>query len=69
MHIENVENVIEKTRYRKESSERINKELRFDDRKLRRTSSKDRKSDTIYAILSASIRIRIRKCQTRRSEF
>ena len=60
MHAEDAENVIEKARCRRKSAEETSRELRPVDRKLRRTSSRDSRSDTIHAVLSVLIRVRNR---------
>ena len=61
MHAENSRNVIKKARYRKELSERISREFKLVDCKLRRTNLKDKRSDTIHAVLNVLIRIRIQR--------
>jgi len=61
MHIRNARNVVEKARYRRESFKEISKKFKLVDRKLRRTSLRDRRSDTIHAILSVLIKVRTRE--------
>lgn len=61
MHARNAKNVVKKARYRRESFKEINKEFKLVDRKLRQTSLRDSRSDTIHAILSVLIKIRTRE--------
>lgn len=64
-----VGNIIGKARYRRESPEETSRELRLVDRKLRRTSLRDRRSNIIYVVLSALISVRTRRIKIRRLRF
>ena len=69
MHARGARNVVGKARYRRESPEGTSRGLRPVDRKLRRTSLRDRRSDTIRAVLSALIRFELEECEMRRLGF
>jgi len=60
MYTRGVGNIIRKARYRRESPKGTNRGLRPADRKLRRTSLRGRRSNIIYIVLSALIRVRTR---------
>ncbi len=69
MYTGDIGNVVNKTCCRRELSEETSRELRPVDCKLRQTSLRNRKSNTIYTVLSILIRIRTRKIKIKRPEF